>query len=75
MWNAARELDALVICGNGTDIKTLLEANIADANVFVEQLEMMRQTYFPVFLLRITIFQKLLQGLVLIITMLSVRLG
>jgi trk/ktr system potassium uptake protein len=33
--NAARELDALVICGNGTDIKSLLEANIADANVFV----------------------------------------
>ncbi|MDD3985750.1 MAG: TrkA family potassium uptake protein [Methanobacterium sp.] len=33
--NAASELDALVICGNGTDIKTLLEANIADANVFV----------------------------------------
>jgi len=33
--NAARELDALVICGNGTDIKTLLEANIADAKVFV----------------------------------------
>jgi trk system potassium uptake protein TrkA len=33
--NAASELDAMVICGNGTDIKTLLEANIADANVFV----------------------------------------
>ena len=33
--NAASELDALVICGNGTDIKTLLEANIADADVFV----------------------------------------
>jgi trk system potassium uptake protein len=33
--NAASELDAMVICGNGTDIKTLLEANIADADVFV----------------------------------------
>jgi len=33
--NAASELDALVICGNGTEIKTLLEANIADADVFV----------------------------------------
>lgn len=33
--NAAGELDALVICGNGTDIKTLLEANISDADVFV----------------------------------------
>ncbi len=33
--NAANELDAVVICGNGTDIKTLLEANIADADVFV----------------------------------------
>jgi len=33
--NAAAELDALVICGNGTDTKTLEEANVADANVFV----------------------------------------
>lgn len=33
--NAASELDALIICGNGTDIKTLEEANIADADVFV----------------------------------------
>ncbi len=33
--NAASELDAMVICGNGTNIKTLLEANIADADVFV----------------------------------------
>ncbi len=33
--NAASELDALVICGNGTDIKTLLEANVGDADVFV----------------------------------------
>ncbi len=33
--NAASELDAMVICGNGTDIKTLLEANIAEADVFV----------------------------------------
>jgi len=33
--NAASELDALVICGNGTGIKTLLEANIGDADVFV----------------------------------------
>jgi len=32
---ATSELDALVICGNGTDIKTLLEANIGDADVFV----------------------------------------
>jgi trk system potassium uptake protein TrkA len=33
--NAAVELDALVICGNGTDIKTLEESNINNANVFV----------------------------------------
>lgn len=33
--NAAEELDALVICGNGTDTKTLEEANIQDANFFV----------------------------------------
>ena len=33
--NAASELDALVICGNGTDKKTLEEANISDADVFV----------------------------------------
>lgn len=33
--NAASELDALVICGNGTDIKTLEEANLKDADVFV----------------------------------------
>lgn len=33
--NAAAELDALVICGNGTDTKTLEEANVADADVFV----------------------------------------
>lgn len=31
----ALELDALVICGNGTEIKTLEEANIHDADVFV----------------------------------------
>ncbi len=31
----AVELDALVICGNGTDIKTLEEVNISDADVFV----------------------------------------
>ncbi len=33
--NAAAELDALVICGNGTDVKTLEEASISDADVFV----------------------------------------
>jgi trk system potassium uptake protein len=33
--NAASELDALVICGNGTDTKTLEEANVNDADVFV----------------------------------------
>lgn len=33
--NAAEELDALVICGNGTDTKTLEEANIQDADFFV----------------------------------------
>ncbi|MDI6644731.1 MAG: TrkA family potassium uptake protein [Methanobacteriaceae archaeon] len=33
--NAAVELDALVICGNGTDTKTLEEANVKDADVFV----------------------------------------
>jgi len=33
--NAASELDALVICGNGTDMKILKEANIDDCDVFV----------------------------------------
>jgi trk system potassium uptake protein len=33
--NASLELDALVICGNGTDTKTLEEANIEDADYFV----------------------------------------
>ena len=33
--NASVELDALVICGSGTDIKTLEEANIQDADFFV----------------------------------------
>lgn len=33
--HAAAELDALVICGNGTDTKTLDEANVKDADVFV----------------------------------------
>jgi trk system potassium uptake protein TrkA len=33
--NAAAELDALVLCGSGTNVKTLEEANIADADVFV----------------------------------------
>ncbi|MDR3063655.1 MAG: TrkA family potassium uptake protein [Methanobrevibacter sp.] len=33
--SAALELDATIICGNGTDTKTLNEANITDADVFV----------------------------------------
>lgn len=33
--NAASELDALVICGNGTETKILEEANIQDADFFV----------------------------------------
>lgn len=33
--NAASGLDALVICGNGTDIKTLEKAHVGDADVFV----------------------------------------
>ncbi|WP_321423345.1 TrkA family potassium uptake protein [uncultured Methanobacterium sp.] len=33
--NASHELDAMIICGNGTDKKILDEANIGDANVFV----------------------------------------
>lgn len=33
--NFASELDALIICGNGTNIKTLDESNISDADVFV----------------------------------------
>lgn len=33
--NAALELDALVICGNGTNTKTLEEANIQQCDVFV----------------------------------------
>ena len=32
---ASSELDALVICGNGTDVKTLEEANISEADAFV----------------------------------------
>ncbi|MDR0911784.1 MAG: TrkA family potassium uptake protein [Methanobrevibacter sp.] len=32
---AAAELDAMIICGNGTDTRTLQEANITDADVFV----------------------------------------
>lgn len=32
---AAHEFDALIICGNGTDTKTLKEANIKGADVFV----------------------------------------
>jgi trk system potassium uptake protein TrkA len=32
---AAEDLDALVICGNGSDVKTLEEANISDADIFV----------------------------------------
>lgn len=32
---AATELDALIICGNGTDIKTLEEADVKHADVFV----------------------------------------
>ena len=33
--NAVHELDALVICGSGTETKILEEANIMDADVFV----------------------------------------
>jgi len=33
--HAASEIDALVICGNGTDTKVLEEANVMDADVFV----------------------------------------
>jgi trk system potassium uptake protein len=33
--NAANELDALIICGNGNDLKILEDANVADADVFV----------------------------------------
>ncbi|BDZ70753.1 potassium channel family protein [Methanobacterium petrolearium] len=32
---AAANLDALIICGNGTNTKTLEDANISDADVFV----------------------------------------
>ena len=32
---ATEELDAMIICGNGTDTKTLEEANIEEADVFV----------------------------------------
>jgi trk system potassium uptake protein len=32
---AASELDALIICGNGTDLKSLEEANISEADAFV----------------------------------------
>lgn len=33
--NASGSLDALVICGNGTDLKILDEANVSDADAFV----------------------------------------
>jgi trk system potassium uptake protein TrkA len=33
--NAVHELDAFVICGSGTETKTLEEANVSDADVFV----------------------------------------
>ena len=33
--DAASNIDALVICGNGTDVKTLEEANIKDTDIFV----------------------------------------
>jgi trk system potassium uptake protein TrkA len=33
--NASSELDAMVICGSGTDAKVLEESNIEDADVFV----------------------------------------
>lgn len=33
--SAASELDAMVLCGNGTDTKTLEEANLNHADVFV----------------------------------------
>lgn len=33
--NASSSLDALVICGNGTDLKILDEANVSDADAFV----------------------------------------
>jgi trk/ktr system potassium uptake protein len=33
--DAAAELDALVLCGNGTDTKVLEEARVKDADVFV----------------------------------------
>lgn len=33
--DAATNIDALVICGNGTDVKTLEEANIKDTDIFV----------------------------------------
>ena len=32
---ASSELDAMVICGNGTNNKVLEEANVEDADVFV----------------------------------------
>jgi trk system potassium uptake protein TrkA len=33
--HASNELDALLICGNGTDLKILDEANVSDADAFV----------------------------------------
>ena len=32
---ASSELDAMIICGSGTDAKVLKEANLEDADVFV----------------------------------------
>ena len=33
--NAASEMDALIICGNGTNTRILEEANVGDADIFV----------------------------------------
>lgn len=33
--NASKELDAMIICGSGTELKTLEDANIDEADVFV----------------------------------------
>ena len=59
---AAGEIDALIICGNGTDIKTLEESNIEDADVLWRPLVTTRPTFYPVFWSRNMKFPNSLPG-------------
>ena len=44
--DVAAELDALVICGNGTNSKLLEEVNIEDADYFIATTEVTKQTFY-----------------------------